>query len=93
MWLVKNKIVLGMALLRCLSGLIEFTAAMLMLKFDSVEKAVKINAVLAVIGPTVLIVVTSIGLVGLSQKGFSVPRFLLIVAGVTLIFIGIGKGK
>lgn len=93
MWLVKSKIVFGMALMRCLSGLIEFTAAMLMLRFDSVEKAMKINAVLAVIGPTVMVVVTSIGLVGLSQKGFSASRFLLIIAGVTLIFVSIGKGK
>lgn len=93
MWLVKSKFVAGMALIRCLSGIIEFTAAMLMLKFDSVEKAMKINAALALIGPTVMVVVTSIGLLGLSQKGFSLPRLLLIVVGVTLIFIGIGKGK
>lgn len=93
MFLVKSKVVLGMALLRCLSGIIEFTAAMLMIKYDSVEKAMKINAALAIIGPLVMVTVTSIGLVTLSQKGFSAARFLLIVTGVTLIFIGIGRGK
>jgi len=82
-----------MAMMRCLSGIIEFSAAMLMLKFDSVEKAMKINAALALIGPTVMVVVTSIGLISLSQKGFSPARFVLVIAGVTLIFLGIGKGK
>ena len=93
MWLVKSKVVLGMAMLRCLSGLIEFSAAMLMLKFDSVEKAMKINAALALIGPIVMVVVTSIGLLSLSQKEFSPARCVLVITGVILIFLGIGKGK
>lgn len=92
-FLVRSKAVVLMALMRCLSGMIEFTAAVLMFKSDSVEKAMKINAALALIGPTVMVIVTSIGIVSLSNKGFSISRFLLILTGVTMIFIGVGKGK
>ena len=91
MFLVKDKIVFGMAMLRILSSIIEFTAAMLFLKFDSIEKALKINAVLALIGPTIMTVVMILGLVGISGK-VSGGRFLIIVAGVLLIFYGVSKG-
>ncbi len=93
MFLVKSKAVAMMALMRCLSGLIEFTAAMLMFRYDSVEKAMKINAALALIGPAVMVAVTSIGLISLSSKGFSLYRFIIIAAGVALIFVGVGRGK
>jgi hypothetical protein len=63
-----DKVVLGMAALRFLSASIEFTVAILILYFGRVETAVKINAVLAMVGPTVLISVTPLGLVGLAGK-------------------------
>ena len=37
-----------------------------MILFNNVETALKINAVLAFIGPTVLLLVTSLGLVGIA---------------------------
>lgn len=83
-----DKIVLGMAALRFLSASIEFTAAMLMLYFGRVETAFKINAVLAMIGPTVLICVTTLGLVGLAGK-VSPVGMLSIVTGVGFIFLGL----
>ena len=85
-----DKIVLGMAVMRLLSSSIEFTAALLMLKYNNVATAFKINSVLAIVGPTVLITVTSLGLVGLMGK---VPwsSMLIIILGVILIFIGINK--
>ncbi|WP_059103317.1 YqhV family protein [Shouchella shacheensis] len=76
--------------LRLLSGFIELSAAFLMLRMNSVEKAVAINAMLAIIGPTVLLLSISIGLVGMSDK-LSLSKFLLIGAGVTLILLGIRK--
>lgn len=90
MFLLSDKIVVGMALLRMFSGIIELTAALLMLKFGRVEIAFKINAVLALIGPTVLVLVTSLGLVGLSGK-ISYYRMAIIVFGVILIFSGTRK--
>lgn len=90
MFLVSDKIVAGMALLRMLSGLIELTAALLMLKLGRVESAFKINATLAMIGPTIMILVTTLGLVGLSGK-ISYQRMAVIFLGVVLIFAGMRK--
>ncbi|HBV96506.1 MAG: hypothetical protein JL50_17010 [Peptococcaceae bacterium BICA1-7] len=90
MLLVFEKIVLGMAALRFLSSTIEFTAALLMLRYNSVETAFKINATLAMVGPTVMITVTSLGLVGLAGK---VPAqgLIFILLGVACIFYGMSK--
>lgn len=85
-----DKIVLGMAAVRFLSSSIEFTAAVLMLKFASVEIAFKINALLALIGPSAMIIVTTLGLVGLAGK-VSHSGMLSIFLGVILIFAGMHK--
>lgn len=90
MFIVKDKIVMGMALMRILSSLIEFSAAMLMLKFNRVDMAFKINSALAVVGPTIMIIVTTMGLVGLANK-ISYSRMAIIFLGVTLIFVGMRK--
>ncbi|WP_367576283.1 YqhV family protein [Shouchella lonarensis] len=79
-----------MVCLRLLSGFIEVTAAFLMLRLNSVEKAIAINATLALVGPTVLLLSLGIGLAGITGK-LSLAKFLLIGAGVLLIFIGIRK--
>lgn len=90
MFFVFEKIVLSMAALRFLSSTIEFTAALLMLRFNSVESAFKINAILSVVGPVVMITVTSLGLVGLAGK-VSIQGMVFIVSGVVMIFIGLNK--
>ncbi|MGB9803808.1 YqhV family protein [Desulfofundulus sp.] len=90
MFLFLDRIVLGMALLRLLSSSIEFSAAMLMLYFNRVETAFKINSFLALVGPTVLLTTTSLGLVGLAGK-VSPSSMMIILLGVTLIFIGINR--
>lgn len=87
---VTEKIVLGMAALRFLSSSIEFTAAFFMLYFNNVETAFKINAMLAVVGPTVMITVTSLGLVGLAGKASSLGLASILV-GIAFIFFGINK--
>lgn len=92
MFLVKDKIVFSMAMLRFLSCLIEFTAAFLFLKFDSIEKALRINAVLALIGPTIMSLVMALGLAGMSGK-VSMNKFCIILAGVILIFYGVSKDR
>ena len=84
------KIVLGMALLRIISGLIELSAAGLMLYFNKVETAFKINACLAIIGPVIMLTVTSLGLVGLAGK-IPLSKLVIILCGVALIFTGLLK--
>ena len=90
MFLVKDKFVFGMAVIRMMSGFIEFSAGLIMLKLDRVEHAMKINVLLALIGPMVLITVTTIGLAGLAGK-VSPSKMLIIGTGVVLIFIGVNK--
>ncbi|NLY10689.1 MAG: YqhV family protein [Firmicutes bacterium] len=77
----------GMALLRFLAGTIEITAALLMLKLGRVKSAMKINSVLGLIGPLVLFIVSTLGIIGLSQH-LSLNKMLIVVIGVLLILIG-----
>jgi len=59
-----------------------------MLKFGRVEAAFKINALLALIGPMILLTVTGLGLAGLVGR-ISPAGMLLVLSGVALIFLGI----
>jgi len=85
-----NKIVLSMALLRVLSGSIELLAAFLIYRFNNVEKALVINSSLALVGPLIFITITSLGLVGISDK-LSFGKLAWVAAGVTCLLIGILK--
>ena len=60
--------VLTMALLRLIAGTIEISAGLLMLKFGRVQTALKINSVLGLIGPIILTLVGTVGLIGLSSQ-------------------------
>ncbi|KHD86077.1 YqhV family protein [Heyndrickxia ginsengihumi] len=88
MFFIFEKAVFGMAILRLLSGTIEVTAAILMLKFNSIDKAIIINSSLSLIGPLVLILTTTIGLVGIVDK-VSFTKIVWIFLGVGLIFYGV----
>jgi len=85
-----NKFVMSMASLRLLSGTIEIVAAILMLRWMQVEKALLINSGLALVGPLVLLTTTTIGLVGIADK-LSFSKMLWIFMGVGFIFFGILK--
>lgn len=85
-----SKIVLSMALLRMISGTIEVTAAIIMLRLHTVERALLVNSTLALVGPLILISTTAIGLAGLADK-LSVGKFIWILTGVVCLFIGILK--
>ncbi|MFP5106267.1 YqhV family protein [Neobacillus sp. C211] len=80
--------VLGMAFLRVLSGSIEILAAILMIKFNSVEKALLVNSSLALVGPIILILTTTIGVLGLTGN-ISFAKIVWIFIGVGCIFIGV----
>jgi len=85
-----DKTVFSMALLRIVSGSIELTAALVMLKFNEVQKALAVNSMLALVGPIVLLTTTTIGLVGLSDK-LSPMKFIWVAVGVSCLLIGILK--
>lgn len=83
-----EKAVLAMALFRILSGSIEIFAALLMIKFNEIEKALVINSSLSIIGPFILIVTTTIGVVGIADK-VAFGKFIWIIIGVLFILYGV----
>jgi hypothetical protein len=85
-----SKIVLSMALLRVLSGSIELIAALLIYRFNNVEKALLINSSLALVGPIIFISITALGLVGITDK-LSFGKLAWVALGVTCLLIGIFK--
>jgi len=91
MFFPMDKVVVGMALIRIFSCLIELGAALLMLKFNKVETALKINAVLAFVGPIILMSVMALGLFGMAGK-MPTSKMFFIVLGVLFIFYGASKG-
>lgn len=88
MFIFIEKAILGMALLRILSGSIEICAAILMLKLNSIEKALIVNSSLALVGPVILILTTTIGTLGIVEK-ISYMKMLWIFLGVSFILIGV----
>ena len=83
-----EKALFFMIALRLISGSIEITAAMLMLKYNDLEKAFYINTMLALVGPVILIVTTGIGLSGLSEK-ISLKKGILLFSGIVLILMSL----
>ncbi|MFJ5770483.1 YqhV family protein [Psychrobacillus sp. NPDC093180] len=79
-----EKALLFMIILRIFSGSIDIGAAMLMLKYNDLEKAFYINTLLALVGPCILIITTGIALFGLAEK-ISLTRMLCLFGGILLI--------
>ncbi|MBI2875191.1 MAG: YqhV family protein [Firmicutes bacterium] len=79
-----------MALVRVLSASIELTGAYLIYRVAKVEHALRVNAVLGMVGPTILIIVTLLGISGLAGR---IPpgKLLLLLSGVVLIFAGTSR--
>lgn len=86
----KVSLAITMGILRLISGCIELSAGYLIIYFNQVETALKINSLLAIIGPLIMIIVTSLGLIGLAGQ-ISLARMMMILSGVTLIFLGLNK--
>lgn len=63
-------------------------AAFFMYKFNDLEKAFYINTLLALVGPTVLIITTGIALFGLTEK-ISLTRMVCLFSGIVLILISL----
>lgn len=90
MFTLFEKVILAMAGLRIFSGLLEVTAGLLILKFNQVEKALMVNAVLAIIGPIIFITSMSLGIIHLADK-LSYSKLLFIGLGVGFILLGLRK--
>jgi len=86
-----DPILTSMAIMRFISSAIELVAALLFLKSKSVEKAIRINAVLGLIGPLIFLGVSLLGITGLSGK-VSLTKLIIIFTGVILVLIGTSAG-
>lgn len=86
----KDNTVLAMAALRMFSGVLEVCAALLIIRFNRIDTALRINGILAIIGPTILLICIIIGVTGLSNR-LPLGRLLLIYLGVFLLFWGTRK--
>jgi Protein of unknown function (DUF2619) len=83
-------VVLSMAGLRLLSAAIELSAAIAMLLFNDVKKAVAVNAFLAIVGPLIFITTMTIGLLSLTDE-LSFSKLFFIAIGVGFILFAIYK--
>lgn len=88
MFIFLDKAIIGMALLRVIAGCMDILVALLMLRYNDIEKALILNSSLALVGPIIFIIATTIGLVGLADK-ISLSKFLWIIFGVGCILYGI----
>lgn len=79
---------IGIVFLRILSGSIEIIAAFLIYRFNNLEHALKINTVLASVGPFIFMAAMFLGLTGMTHK-MSYNKMIIIYLGVALIFWGL----
>lgn len=84
---VRDPFVSSMAAVRLVSASIELTGALLILRAGRVDAALRINGLLGLAGPLVLITVTAIGVAGLAGR-VPLGKILLIFIGVYLILYG-----
>lgn len=82
-----SRVVLGMALIRLIFGTLGIIGALLMLRYGTVQNAIKVNTILGSIGPFIFISVSLLGLTEMVGK-VSITKMGMIVAGVILILWG-----
>lgn len=90
MFTVLEKAIIGMALIRILSGGMEIFAAYLMIRFNEIDKALVINSSIALIDPFILILTTAIGVAAIADN-ISVSKIIFIIIGVIFILYGIKR--
>ncbi|HEX7712620.1 MAG TPA: DUF2619 domain-containing protein [Bacillota bacterium] len=77
----------NMALIRVISGMIEIVAAMIFLKVGRVDTALRLNAILGLIGPLIFLAVSVLGIAAIAVK-LSWTKVVLISLGIILVLIG-----
>lgn len=76
-----------MAVLRILSGVLEIAAALVFIKLGKVETALRINALLGIIGPLVFVLVSVFGIVAVAVK-LPPLKIVLLTLGTILVLVG-----
>ncbi|MDI3533925.1 MAG: hypothetical protein PWQ82_290 [Thermosediminibacterales bacterium] len=83
-----DKYVLGMSVIRFLSAALELTAALLFLKLNDLNWALRINSFLGLVGPLIFAGVGILGIYGLAEQEISIHKILTIFVGVVIVLIG-----
>lgn len=82
-----NQYVTSMAAMRVIGAVVELIGAAAMLLSGRVNDAIRINALLGLVGPIVLVLVALVGVSGMAEH-ISWFNLLLIFAGIFLILAG-----
>ncbi|HHW02373.1 MAG TPA: YqhV family protein [Thermoanaerobacterales bacterium] len=82
-----NPYLVSMAAMRFISSMIEFCAALLFLHSREVETALRINALLGLVGPVVFAGVSFLGICAVAGN-VSFAKLVVILTGVVLVLIG-----
>lgn len=82
----KHPVIL-MSCFRVIGAGVEIAAAILMLKLNTIESALRINAILGLLGPVVLIAVSALGVSGLIGR-VSLTKLIMTLCGAILIIVG-----
>jgi hypothetical protein len=82
-----NRVVLTMAAIRVLSACLEFGAALLFLKSNRVETALRINSLLGLVGPAIFLLVSLLGVTALAGR-VEPAKMTVIIAGIALVLYG-----
>lgn len=84
---IESRNLLGMSVLRIISGCLEIGTAFLFLRLKKVEAALQLNAILGLVGPIIFLLVSGLGLISVAVK-VSPFKVVLIALGVLFIVIG-----
>ncbi|NLW09284.1 MAG: DUF2619 domain-containing protein [Firmicutes bacterium] len=84
---MERKVLSQIATLRVISGILEISAALVIIRLRRIEAALRINALLGLIGPLVFLAVSALGIVALAVK-ISPVKIILLLAGAFFILWG-----
>ena len=77
----------GMAAVRVISGIMEISAALIILRLGKVESALRINAFLGLIGTLVYVIVGVLGIFAIAVK-LSPLKVIVLTLGILLVLAG-----
>ncbi|MCP8616213.1 YqhV family protein [Salirhabdus salicampi] len=83
-----DKAIFGIAMLRVLSGTFELIVAMIILKMSDMSKVLVLNSSLAIVGPLILLLTTTIGVYTIAEE-LTYSKMLWIIIGIGCILYGV----
>ncbi|NLY73788.1 MAG: DUF2619 domain-containing protein [Firmicutes bacterium] len=84
---MEQAILKNMAAIRVISGVLEIAAAFIFLRVGRVDSALRLNAMLGLVGPLVFIAVSALGIAAVAVR---LPwyKIVMIVLGICLVLGG-----